>query len=130
MMSLYKPKCIGITSGILIILLVLCWTGNLFAIEGADSGSKADTSSTGELIVIKKKEKGIVWGDRQRFSVSDKTQIFSPKGEKITYKEMVVPCKASILRLSKTPGGFHIGEIRIKKLLPGASANFSAPLPE
>lgn len=130
MMVTYKSKWIGIASGVLIILLVLCWTGSLFAQEESASGVGIENSSAGELIVIKKKRPGAVWGARQRFSVSDSTLIFDTEGREITFERLAVPCKANILHLSKSPDGFHIGEIRIKELLPGASYNFSAPLPE
>ena len=130
MMAIYKPKCIALASGVLIALLVLCWTGSPDALEASNKGSGTDTGATGELVVLKKKRQGAVWGERQRFLVSDSTRIFDLAGEKMTFNTLPVPCRARISTLSKLPEGFHIGEIRVIEVLPGASSTFYAPLPE
>jgi hypothetical protein len=120
-----KKHLIKITA---LTLISLTWAFNM-------SHTSAEEKSTKEyqpraLMVVESKDIYSIIASKKLYQITAKTKIFSPNGMEIPLRELPVPCEAKVQYEPVTYDDPTALKIVVKNIFPGASTDWSIPLPE
>ncbi len=116
----------------LVWVLALLWVGLLLSIgSGALAGEDAEQAYQPSLFAtIQRKTPDLIITSKQRFAVTTQTSIRTMRGKKMTLRQLPVPCKAEIQYSPQAYGDRIVTAIVVRKVFPGATADWAAPAPE
>jgi len=109
-------------------LISLTWTFNVpQAVAGEKTVRQYQPSS---LMVVESKDIYSIIASKKLFQITAKTKLFDPNGKEITMRELPVPCEAKIQYQPVKYDDPTVLKIVVKNIFPGASTDWSTPLPE
>jgi hypothetical protein len=121
-----KKHLIKITA---LTLISLSWAFNLpQALAGGEKAVREYQPSA--LMVVESKDIYSIIASKKLYQITPKTKIFSPNGMEIPLHELPVPCEAKVQYEPVTYDDPTALKIVVKNIFPGASTDWSIPLPE
>jgi hypothetical protein len=94
------------------------------------AAERAQEFRPSSLVVIENKDMDSIRTAKSRFAIMGWTQIFSIDGRAIRLRDLPIPCKAKLTYEPMPYNDPRVIEIRVKEVFPGATANWTAPLPK
>lgn len=123
-----EKKCfIGIT----LLLSFLFIAGFLVPAMGAEKAQEGKgIYRPSAIMVIQTKERGLISTKRSRFVITSGTKITDSSGMALTIRSLPVPCEAEV-EYEPYPHGDPVArKIVLRRVFPGATTNWSIPMPE
>jgi hypothetical protein len=121
-----SKKCLITITFLFLISLALT-----FSLHKATAGEKpAGIFEPSSLMLVESKTRHSIIAAKKRFRITAMTKIFGINGGEITIGELPVPCEAKVQYHPVTYGDPKTLKIVVTDVLPGASTNWSTPMPE
>ena len=121
--------------GFLVIISLLCSVvitglhlGLAIATESVPEGTGVYRPSA--IMVIQTKERGLIHTQKSRYVITSGTKITDRRGQALTIRSLPVPCEAEVEYESYPYGDPVARKIVLRKAFPGASSQWSVPMPE
>ena len=109
-------------------LISLTWTFNVpQAVAGEKTVREYQPSA---LMVVESKDRYSIIASKKLFRITTKTEVFGPNGKEITMRELPVPCEAKVQYQPVKYDEPRVLKIVVKNIFPGASTDWSTPMPE
>lgn len=109
-------------------LISLTWTFNVPQAVAAEKTHREYQPSA--LMLVESKDRYSIIASKKLFRITAKTKLFDPNGKEITIRELAVPCNAKIQYQPVKYDDPTALKIVVKDIFPGASTDWSTPLPE
>lgn len=109
-------------------LISLTWAFNVSQAVAAEKPAREYQPSA--LMVVESKDIYSIIASKKLFRITAKTKLFDPNGKDITIRELPVPCEAKIQYQPVKYDDPTALKIVVKNIFPGASTDWSTPLPE
>ncbi|MBU4443914.1 hypothetical protein KJ656_02375, partial [bacterium] len=82
------------------------------------------------LMVVESKDICSIIASKRLFRITTQTKVFGPNGKEITIRDLPVPCEAKVQYEPLQYDDPTALKIVVKNIFPGASTDWSTPLPE
>ena len=118
---------------LMMILLLTCFltTGLAISIvEASESPEGTESYKPSAIMVIQSKDIGLIRTLKNRYAIASGTEILDRAGNALTLKALPVPCEAEVTYKPYEYGDDFVLKIVLRKVMPGASSNWSQPMPE
>ena len=118
---------------ILMLLVLSCFLINgiiIGTLEASESPEGIRTYNPSAIMVIQSKDFNIIRTLKNRFAITLETEIIDRSGKVFTLQSLPVPCEAEVTYRPYKYGDDYALKIVIRKVMPGASTNWSQPMPE